>query len=189
MTFPIILIIVAAAFIYGGIKNYNISDLFIGKLTKNADNTGGSDSGDSAASGTPPPLSGGNPVLSNPVVAAAKKYLGVPYLFGGNNPLIGIDCSRFVQLAFQSVGINLKRTTYDQFKQGSSVDISEIQPGDVVFTVPTFKGPDHEGLYVGNGLIQESPHTSTGPQDIEVNKYIPLKSFLSGGLVGVRRFS
>lgn len=190
MTFPVILLVIAVIFIFGGVTNYKISDLFIGKLTKNPDNSGGGGN-TSITTDTPPPLTPGgkNPVLKNPVVADAKKYLGIPYKFGGNNPAIGIDCSRFVQLVFADVGIPLKRDTFSQFRQGTPVaSTADLQPGDVIFTVPTFKGPDHEGLYVGNGLVQESPHTPTGPGDIEVNKYVSLQGFLSDGLVGIRRY-
>lgn len=117
------------------------------------------------------------------VVAAAKPFLGVPYKYGGNDPATGIDCSAFVQQTYAKVGVQLPRTTQEQFKAGVAVPLAKIQAGDVVYTEPGEAGPNHAGIYIGNGEVQESPHTG------ESNKVIPLKSFLTGGLVGVRRFS
>ena len=61
-----------------------------------------------------------------------------------------------------------------------------IRGGDCIFTEPgkgPKGGPGHVGLYIGNGQVQESPHTG------DKNKIIALGSYLSGGLVGVRRFT
>ncbi|HZT91251.1 MAG TPA: transglycosylase SLT domain-containing protein [Gaiellaceae bacterium] len=127
----------------------------------------------------PKPAGGGG----SGVVQAARAFLGVPYKYGGNDPATGLDCSSFVQHAFAKVGVNLPRTTFEQFRLGTPVPLHQIRPGDVVFTRPTAAGPDHEGLYVGNGIVQQSPHTGT------VNSYIPLKAFLGDGLVGVRRYT
>lgn len=120
------------------------------------------------------------------VVKAATQFLGVPYAYGGNNPKTGLDCSSFVQHAYAEVGVALPRTTTQQIAVGTKVNLPDLQPGDVVFTEPgkgPSGGPGHEGLYIGKGMIQESPHTGT------VNQKISLKTFLGGGFVGARRYS
>jgi len=117
------------------------------------------------------------------VVDAASQYLGVPYVYGGDNPRIGLDCSAFIQHVFADVGIKLPRTTFDQVKHGQKVNgIKNLRPGDVIFTEPTPDGPGHVGLYLGNGIVQESPHTGLN------NKKISLKAFLTDGLVAIRRY-
>jgi hypothetical protein len=116
------------------------------------------------------------------IVATARKYLGIPYQWGGNDPRTGLDCSSFVQQVYAQHGIKLPRDTYDQFKVGQAVGLHNLQAGDAVFTEPGKAGPNHVGLYVGNGMVQESPHTG------DVNKTIPLKDFLGGGFVGARRY-
>jgi cell wall-associated NlpC family hydrolase len=134
----------------------------------------------------PTALGGGNPTAPDnaaPVVQAAKSFLGVPYKWGGNNPKTGLDCSSFVQQAFAKVGVNLPRTTYEQVKMGQPVALDQLQPGDAVFTEPGRAGPNHVGIYVGHGTIQQSPHTG------DVNGYIPLKSFLGDGFVAARRYA
>lgn len=136
------------------------------------------------------PLRGVVPRLMPPVhgdgsgvVQAAKGYLGTPYKWGGTSRQNGLDCSAFVQAAFKDIGVKLPRTTYEQVKVGHAVGLHELQPGDVIFTEPGHAGPNHEGLYIGHGMVQESPHTGT------VNSIIPLKDYLGGGFVAARRYT
>lgn len=135
------------------------------------------------------PLRGGAPRLMPPVhgdgsgvVQVAKGYLGVPYKWGGTSRNTGLDCSGFIQNAFKDIGIKLPRTTFDQVKVGHAVHLNQLRPGDVIFTEPGHAGPNHVGLYIGHGMVQESPHTGT------VNSIIPLKSYLGGGFVAARRY-
>lgn len=116
------------------------------------------------------------------IILAAQSFLGVPYKWGGNDPKRALDCSSFIQQTFKRLGISLPRTTYAQVKAGRAVTLDQLQPGDAVFTRPGKNGPNHVGLYIGDGQIQESPHTG------DVNKIIPLKDFLSGGFVAARRY-
>jgi cell wall-associated NlpC family hydrolase len=116
------------------------------------------------------------------VTQIAKGMLGTPYVWGGNQPGKALDCSGFVCQVFKQVGVSLPRTTQQMVKAGKGVSLQQLQPGDLVFTEPGKNGlPGHVGIYVGNGQIQESPHSG------DVNKYIPLQSFLSGGFVAARR--
>lgn len=116
------------------------------------------------------------------VVAAAHSMLGTPYVWGGNSPGKALDCSGFIQQSYAKIGVQLPRTTYDQFKHGQAVGLKDLQPGDAVFVEPGKNGPNHVGMYVGNGMVQESPHTGTR------NSLIPLKAFLGDGYVGSRRY-
>jgi Cell wall-associated hydrolases (invasion-associated proteins) len=120
--------------------------------------------------------------LTKNIVQVAHSYLGIPYVYGGDNPSSGLDCSGFLQNVYRQMGINLGRTTYQQFRQGKAVGLRNLKPGDAVFTVPSKAGPDHVGMYIGHGMVQESPHTGTK------NSVIPLKSFLGDGFVGARRY-
>jgi cell wall-associated NlpC family hydrolase len=119
----------------------------------------------------------------NAITQAAKSYLGTPYKWGGTSRQSGLDCSAFLQNTMRDAGIKIGRTTYEQVKEGQSVSLRNLQPGDAVFTEPGHAGPNHVGLYVGHGMIQESPHTGT------VNSYIPLKNYLGGGFVAARRYT
>jgi cell wall-associated NlpC family hydrolase len=66
--------------------------------------------------------------------------------------LYGFDCSGFTQYIFAQSDISLPRTTTDQYKRGTYVEKSELQPGDLVFFANTYrKGISHVGIYIGDG--------------------------------------
>jgi cell wall-associated NlpC family hydrolase len=92
------------------------------------------------------------------IIKLAAQYLGTPYHWGGANPRTGFDCSGFVQWLYSTKGVSLPRTTFQQWKVGKPVR-GGLKPGDIVFFYPTSAGPDHEGLYIGNGQFIQSPHT------------------------------
>ena len=104
---------------------------------------------------------------SEAVIAAASKYLGVPYLWGGTDPKTGLDCSGFTQRVYADLGIDLPRTSAQQATAGKPVaSIADARPGDLVFNDYSADRPgiDHVGIYIGNGKMIASP------QDGEVVK-------------------
>jgi cell wall-associated NlpC family hydrolase len=72
---------------------------------------------------------------SDVIIEYAKRFLGVPYVWGGMNPS-GFDCSGFINYVFKGFGFGLTRTSYGLAELGKSVRLSELQPGDLMF----FKG-------------------------------------------------
>jgi len=94
------------------------------------------------------------------VVAAASKYLGVPYAWGGTDPSTGLDCSGLTQRVFADLGIDIPRTSSQQATSGRPVaSLAEAQPGDLVFFdyTPSRAGVDHVGIYIGNGQMIAAP--------------------------------
>lgn len=89
--------------------------------------------------------------LAQDIIATAKQYLGVPYLWGGTTPA-GFDCSGLVQYVYKAHGIQLNRTCVTQYPQGTYVSKNELLPGDLVFFSNTYQsGISHVGIYIGNG--------------------------------------
>ena len=89
--------------------------------------------------------------LAANLIATAKKYIGVKYVWGGTSPT-GFDCSGFVQYVFKQHGITLNRTVVTQYQHGTAVSRSNLQPGDLVFFQNTYTtGLSHIGIYIGNG--------------------------------------
>ena len=90
----------------------------------------------------------------NDVVAMAKKYIGVPYVWGGTNPATGMDCSGFTQRVFKDLGIEIPRVVSDQMRQGTPVaSLAEAKPGDLLVSF----GGDHISIYLGNGKAIDAP--------------------------------
>jgi len=94
-------------------------------------------------------------------VDVARRYLGVPYVFGGTNPAVGLDCSGLVQLVFHQLGISLPRTAQQQYNATSRLTQDQLQPGDLVFFARTYADPNdwvtHVGIYIGNGQQINAP--------------------------------
>lgn len=106
----------------------------------------------SKAVGEPPSTADG--VDGSDVVQASKKYLGIPYVWGGNNPKIGLDCSSFVQHTFRDLGVELPRVARQQAKEGTEVpSLAKARPGDLIVT----RGGGHIGIYLGDNKMIHAP--------------------------------
>jgi cell wall-associated NlpC family hydrolase len=94
------------------------------------------------------------------VLATARRFLGVPYLWGGMTAH-GVDCSGFVSRVFHANGIVLPRDTDLQFHDPNSVPVERgaLQPGDLVFFGRDPGDVTHVGLYLGDGrFINATTH-------------------------------
>lgn len=90
------------------------------------------------------------------VIAEAKKFLGLPYVWGGTTPS-GFDCSGYMQYIFKNVaGVKLPRVAREQQNAGVQIPVSEVQPGDLIFWG---KPAHHVAMYIGNGQYIHAPQT------------------------------
>jgi cell wall-associated NlpC family hydrolase len=99
------------------------------------------------------------------VITEAKKYIGSPYLWGGNTPA-GFDCSGFSKYVFEKVGISLPRTAATQFSGLKAV--SSPSAGDLVFFTTYAPGASHLGIYIGDNKFIHAG-TSTGVTITDMN--------------------
>jgi cell wall-associated NlpC family hydrolase len=106
----------------------------------------------STGTGDGTPAAGGS-VTGAQIVQDAQRYLGVPYVFGGESTS-GMDCSGLVQKVLGDLGISAPRVVQDQAKIGTPVaSLADAQPGDLIVE----KGNGHIQIYAGNGMIIEAP--------------------------------
>jgi peptidoglycan DL-endopeptidase CwlO len=98
----------------------------------------------------------------NATVAAAIKYaqeqFGKPYLFGGTGP-DAFDCSGLVLMAYRAAGVNIPRTSQEQWQWGPKVAPGAVSPGDLVFFAGsdgTPTSPGHVGLVIGKNTMIEA---------------------------------
>lgn len=79
------------------------------------------------------------------IISYAKKFLGTPYRYAGTTPS-GFDCSGFISYVMGNFGLDLVHSSYGMAEFGSTVKLSEIQPGDLMF----FKGSNVNSTRVGH---------------------------------------
>ncbi len=85
------------------------------------------------------------------VMAAAHELLGTPYIYGGNNPARGLDCSSLMQFIHKNaLGVTIPRTAAEQRKRSKTISYSDLQPGDMLF-FKIDRRNNHVGIYIGDG--------------------------------------
>ncbi|MCY7379155.1 MAG: C40 family peptidase [Gemmatimonadaceae bacterium] len=118
--------------------------------------TGSSGSGESRSSGgVRIPRSPAPTAVVSRVLETADQYIGVPYVWGGNTPNSGFDCSGFTKYVFAKQGISLPRTSREQARagQGVALDFSALLPGDLLLFAEPDDAISHVAIYVGDGQI------------------------------------
>jgi peptidoglycan DL-endopeptidase CwlO len=119
--------------------------------TNNGSQGGGGATLSSAAN--PPPV----PPGAAGAIQAAESQLGVPYVWGGETPGVGFDCSGLVQWSWGQAGVSLPRTSGAQFGATTQIPLADIEPGDLLFYGTD--GSQHVAMYVGGGEMIEAPQT------------------------------
>ena len=108
------------------------------------------------------------------VVSFALSQLGAPYTWGGNGPYSsGYDCSGLVMTAWAQAGVQIPRTSYDQYAALPHVPTADIQPGDLLY----YDGEGHVAMYVGNNMIVDAPQPGETVEQIPMSTSWYAQSF------------
>ena len=99
----------------------------------------------------------------------ALAQVGTPYVWGGETPGVGFDCSGLVQAAYEVAGVTLPRVAQDQYDQTSKLTLDDpLAPGDLLFFGGGPSDVTHVGIYVGSGQMVDAPHSGA---DVRVESY------------------
>lgn len=105
----------------------------------------------------------GNQSLRNKMVNYGLQFVGNRYVWGGNDPHTGADCSGFVKYVYSHVaGVSLPRTSREQARQGTSIKSSQMRPGDLIFYTNRGGTVNHVAMYIGNGQIVHAASRRSG---------------------------
>lgn len=136
------------------------------------------------------------PKATGSLLSLVQQFLGTPYAWGGGGPqgpsegfgrgkgTVGFDCSSFLQFLMAKQGVKIPRVTYDQWRTGKSVGRTGLRPGDAVFFRMGERGPEHVGVYIGNGQFAHAPKTGDVIKVSSLND-----SYYKQNFVGGRRYA
>lgn len=125
-----------------------------------------------------PSYPSGQDVTGEELVQYAMKFVGNPYVWGGDSLTEGCDCSGFVHLIYKQFGYHTVRYSMSFLYEGVAVDRADIRPGDIVVYAMK-NGIGHVAIYAGNGKIVEAQSSNAG---ITANRSVDCRE-----IIGIRR--
>lgn len=113
----------------------------------------------------------------------AERFVGIPYRWGGDTVVDGMDCSGFARAVYNLCGVNIPRTSREQFKVGDPVGRDDLKDGDLVFFGASEESINHVGIYVGDGRFVHAPRRG---DDIKVSSLD--ENYFARKFMGGRRY-
>jgi cell wall-associated NlpC family hydrolase len=127
----------------------------------------------------------GKAELREEIVTTARRYVGVPYRWGGESPGTGFDCSGLTMVVYRINGLDLPRSSKQQWKVGKWINRRELQKGDLVFFATTGGSRiSHVGIYAGGDKFLHAPgrgrriQTSSLSSKYYRTRYVGARSYL-----------
>jgi cell wall-associated NlpC family hydrolase len=160
----------AAVFAYNHSDGYVTRVLALAQSFADSGGSGsGSEGGGGSGDGVTVAAGAAGPVAGAAAVAWALAQVGTPYVWGGETPGVGFDCSGLTQAAYRTAGVTLPRVAQAQFEAGPELGTGTLlQPGDLVFFGGGPGSVTHVGLYVGvrdgHAMMVDAPHSGAAVQ-------------------------
>jgi len=119
--------------------------------------------------------------LRGELVKTAKRFLGIPYRWGGTTVENGFDCSGLTMVCYRLNGLNLPRVSRNQFQAGKWVPKAQLRPGDLVFfATKGGKRVTHVGMYIGDGKFIHAPRTGKTVRIEKLSNSFFAKTYMGG---------
>ena len=100
----------------------------------------------------------GSDYLRKEILRTARSFIGVPYLWGGSSFDEGFDCSGLTMTVYRLNGLNLPRSSVEQYEYGVSIEKNQLRIGDLVFFKIEGRGKiSHVGIYAGGQKFIHAP--------------------------------
>ncbi len=132
---------------------------------------GGGGGGGGSSSRARIPASPAPSAAAASLLKTADSYRGVKYVWGGNTPSQGFDCSGFTKYIFAKHRVSLPRTSREQSRVGTPVpaDFRSLRPGDLMFFAEPGEAISHVAIYAGDGWIVHSSSSVGGVGYTDLN--------------------
>jgi len=128
----------------------------------------------------------GEDYLREQLMDTAAEFVGIKYRWGGTSQEDGFDCSGLTMAVYQLNGLDLPRTSKEQFQSGKAIPKQELKKGDLVFFATRGgKRITHVGIYTGDGTFIHSPRkgkkieTSSLSRGYFASRFIGARTYLS----------
>lgn len=128
----------------------------------------------------------GNGELRKAIITTARSYVGVPYRWGGESPRTGFDCSGLTMVVYRINGLDLPRSSRQQWKVGKPIDRRQLQKGDLVFFATASRNRvSHVGIYAGEDKFLHAPGRGRRIQTASLSskyfrsRYVGARSYLN----------
>lgn len=100
----------------------------------------------------------GEAAVREKIIKTAQSFIGLPYLWGGTSADRGFDCSGLALAVYQINGLDLPRSSAEQFQTGVPVEREDLKKGDLLFFAGSGSGKiNHVGIYMGEGRFIHAP--------------------------------
>jgi cell wall-associated NlpC family hydrolase len=131
----------------------------------------------------PPRKTGNSADMGSVAARTAERFVGIPYRWGGENVVDGMDCSGFVRAVYNLCGVNIPRTSAEQFRIGEKVSRDNLIDGDLLFFGASSDSINHVGIYVGGGKFVHAPRRG---DEIKVSSLD--EKYFAGRFIGGKRY-
>jgi len=115
------------------------------------------------------------------LVETARRFIGVPYRWGGTDRDAGFDCSGLTMVCYRLNGLNLPRVSGSQFQAGRPVAKDRLRQGDLIFFATSGgRKVSHVGLYIGGGKFIHAPRTGKTVRIADLSTPFFARAYLGG---------